>query len=293
MKVSLPTVVSEPTEIALPATGATYSEVKYAWSIATNTTVAKIEDGVLKLEPTDDSVDLKLVLTATCGAATETKEFEMAVSLGDPSYVDIVNSLYKLESGQTLEGTFRLYGEIVKIDTEYSEQYGNITVTIAVEGAEDKPVQCFRMIGEGIADLKVGDKITVEGTLKRFKDTFEFDAKCVLVGHGEIIDPAKIVKAAYRLGAGETMENVTLTGVIVTVDTAYSEQYGNITVTIVAAGLDDKPIQCFRAKGAEGVDISGLAVGDTITITGLVKNYKGTIEFDAGSLVSEIVKAAE
>ena len=290
VKVSLPTVVSEPTEIALPQTGATYSEVKYTWVLAPGTTVATIEDGVLKLEPTDDSVDLKLVLTATCGAATETKEFEMAVSLGDPSYVDIVNSLYKLESGQSLEGTFRLYGEVISIDTAYSEQYGNITVTIAVEGIEDKPVQCFRMVGTGIADLAVGDKITVEGTLKRFKDTFEFDAKCVLVGLGEIIDPAKIVKAAYRLQGDEKMENVTLTGVITTVNTAYSEQYGNITVTIVVAGLDDKPIQCYRAKGAEGVDISGLAVGDTVTVTGLIKVYKGTVEFDAGCLVSEIVK---
>ena len=290
VKVTLPTAVSEPTEIALPQTGATYSEVKYEWTVEGDEAIAKIADGKLILNPTDDSADVVVKLTATCGSATETKEFEMAVSLGDPSYVDIVNSLYKLESGQSLDGTFRLYGEIVSIDTAYSEQYGNITVTIAVEGIEDKPVQCFRMVGDGIADLKVGDKITVEGALKRFKDTFEFDAKCVCLGLGEIIDPAKIVKAAYRLQGDEKMENITLTGVITEVNTAYSEQYGNITVTFVVAGLDDKPIQCYRAKGAEGVDVSGLAVGDTITVTGLIKVYKGTVEFDAGCLVSEIVK---
>ena len=64
----------------------------------------------------------------------------------------------------------------------------------------------------------------------------------------------------------------------------------------VIGDMTDYPIQCYRAKGGEGIDISGLAVGDTITITGTVKNFVknnvSTIEFDAGSLVTEIVKGA-
>ena len=38
-------------------------------------------------------------------------------------------------------------------------------------------------------------------------------------------------------------------------------------------------MQCYRLKG-EGAD--QLAEGDVITVTGTIKNYKGTIEFDAG-----------
>jgi hypothetical protein len=147
VKVSFPTTISEPTEIALPQAGATYSEVKYAWTIATNTTVAKIEDGVLR------STDRRQRRYETrphrnVRFCDESKEFNMTVALGDPSYADIVKSAYNLEAGASLDGTYRLYGEIVSIDTEYSEQYGNITVTIKVEGAEDKPIQCFRMKGE-------------------------------------------------------------------------------------------------------------------------------------------------
>ena len=34
-----------------------------------------------------------------------------------------------------------------------------------------------------------------------------------------------------------------------------------------------------------------LAVGDTITVSGTIKNYKGTIEFDKGCTLDAVVKA--
>ena len=296
-KVSLPASVQEATEITLPATGTTYTDVTYEWTVPEGVEGVAYADGKLTLTPASATTEVSIVLTAKCGDVTETKTFAVTLVVGEPTYEDIVNALYKLEKGQYLDGTFRLYGEIIKIDTAYSEQYNNITVTIVVGDMTDKPVQCFRMKGEGIADLKVGDKITVEGKLKRYNDTFEFDTGAVMIGLGEIIDPAKIVKQAYLLEGGATMENITLTGDIITINTAYSAQYGNITVTIVIGDLTDYPIQCFRAKGAEGIDVSGLAVGDRITITGTIKNFVknnvSTIEFDAGSLVTEIVKAAD
>ena len=56
----------------------------------------------------------------------------------------------------------------------------------------------------------------------------------------------------------------------------------------VIEGYDDKPIKCYRLAG-DGAD--GLAVGDTITVTGIIANYQGTIEFEQGCVVKEIVKA--
>ena len=99
-----------------------------------------------------------------------------------------------------------------------------------------------------------------------------------------LTDPVEIVKAAYELGVGESLPyEVTLTGTIISVDTAYSAQYGNVTVTITVAGAEDKPVQCFRLKGA-GADTIG--VGDTITVTGTLKNYNGTVEFNSGCTLS-------
>ncbi len=87
-------------------------------------------------------------------------------------------------------------------------------------------------------------------------------------------------RAAYALEQGAAMSKPSvLRGEIVSIDTAWSDEYKNITVTIVVGGLNDYAIQCFRLSG-EGAD--KLAEGDVITVTGAIKNYKGTVEFDAG-----------
>ena len=113
---------------------------------------------------------------------------------------------------------------------------------------------------------------------------------------GKTLTAAEIVDAAYALAAGTALNGTfTLTGVITTVNTAYSSTYKNITVTIAVEGADaEKTIMCFRLK-ADGVntqdaDAAALAVGDTITVTGSLKNYNGTIEFDAACTLDAVVK---
>ena len=208
------------------------------------------------------------------------------------SYAEIVEAAYKLEAGIAMEGTYRLFGEIVSIDTAWSDQYKNITVTIKVEGAEDKPIMCYRLKGEGAEALAVGDKITVEGVLKNYNGTIEFDAGCELLGVGvEVKDQSAILDAAYKLEAGIAMTDpCTLTGKIVSVDTAWSDQYKNITVTIVCGDDAERPVMCYRLAG-EGANT--LAIGDTITVTGIIKNYNGTIEFDQGCTLDSLVKSEE
>lgn len=205
------------------------------------------------------------------------------------SYAEIVDIAYTLEAGLALEDTFRLYGTITSIDTAYSADYKNITVTIVVDGKEDMPVQCFRLKGDGCENLAVGDTITVEGILKNYNGTIEFDSGCAFLGYGEHKDQTSLLDAAYSLDAGISMtEETTLVGEIVKIDTAWSEDYQNITVTI-DCGDPDRLIQCFRLKGDGAKE---LAVGDRITVTGTIKNYNGTIEFDSGCSLDAVVKAA-
>ena len=98
----------------------------------------------------------------------------------------------------------------------------------------------------------------------------------------------EIVNALYALANNASLKNkYTLTGVITSVDTAYSTQYGNVTVTIVVGDMTDKPVQCFRLKGT-GADL--IAKGDTITVTGMLKNYNGKQEFDAGCTLDTYTK---
>ncbi len=205
------------------------------------------------------------------------------------SYEEIVEAAYKLEAGIAMEGTYRLFGEITSIDTAWSDDYQNITVTIQVGDLADKPIMCYRLAGDGAKDLAVGDKITVEGTLKNYNGTIEFDAGCQLLGVDvEIKDQTAILDAAYKLEVGIAMtEEMTLTGVISAINTPWSEDYQNITVTMVCDGDTERPIMCYRLKGEGAAD---LVIGDTITVTGILKNYNGTIEFDAACNLDNVVK---
>lgn len=105
-----------------------------------------------------------------------------------------------------------------------------------------------------------------------------------------VADQSAILDAAYALGKDESLTGgpYTLTGVITKINTAWDDSYQNITVTIVCDGDTARPIQCFRMKG-EGA--KELAVGDTITVTGEIKNYSGTVEYDAGCTLNKVVKA--
>ncbi len=102
------------------------------------------------------------------------------------------------------------------------------------------------------------------------------------------MDVGQILKDAYALADGESLPyQVTLTGKITMIDEMYDAEYNNITVTMVVEGYEEYPITCYRLKG-DGID--QLAVGNIITVTGTIKNYKGTIEFDAGCTLDAVVK---
>ncbi len=268
-----------------------------------------VDNASVKIVPGDDKMvtidvddknpeEVTYVLTATLKddkgnteSCSFTHRVPAAIILDEGmTYADIVDAAYTLEDGLAMDGTFRLYGTITKIDTPWSADYKNITVTIAVPGKEDKPIMCYRLKGEGAENLAVGDAITVDGTLKNYKGTIEFDAGCVLVGYGEHKDYTALLDAAYTLEDGLSMnEPCTMSGVITKIDTPWSADYKNITVTMVVNGVEDKPIMCYRLQG-EGAD--ALAIGDYITVTGTIKNYKGTIEFDAKCNLDNVVKAA-
>lgn len=258
------------------------------WSTDVSEDLIKVvvgEDGMVTIDVNEDcTTETPYVLTATVTDAegkTQTASWNhilpAAMNVDGLTYGEIVDMAYALADGTATEDAFRLYGTITKIDTAWSEDYKNITVTIAVEGKEEQPVMCYRLKGDGAKDLAVGDKITVEGILKNYKGTYEFDAGCTLVGMGEHVDQKALLKAAFALGDGATMDYpAVLTGVVSEIPTAWSDDYKNITVNM---SFDGSIVQCYRLSGEGAKDIK---VGDTITVAGMIKNYKGLIEFDKG-----------
>lgn len=94
---------------------------------------------------------------------------------------EIIALAEALANGDSLNGTYRLSGVITSVDTEFSTQFNNVTVTITVDGTEkDLTIQCFRMKGEGADKIGVGDTITVSGEIVNYNGTIEFNTGCAL-----------------------------------------------------------------------------------------------------------------
>ena len=200
---------------------------------------------------------------------------------------DIVEALYKLQPGQTLEGPYEFTGIITSIKYEYDPGYNNISVNIVVDGMTDKPVLCYRL--NGGEDLAVGDTITVFAGITNYNGTYETTSggviREVVKGDGTLPDDGgdttvgsdaeSILNALYALADGESVTGTfTLTGKITALDS-----YNN--PTIVVEGFEDKPVYCYRL-------VVSNAVGDTITVTATtMKNYGGTYEFMNCTLVEE------
>ena len=278
----------------LPLTGAMDTTV--AWAVKTASPALSIGADGKSVTVTAQAADttVTLVATFTAGAASDTKEFTVTVPAKLNGPEDIVNAAYALEVGATMDD-ITLTGVVTEINTAFSSQYNNITVTIVIGTLTDKPIECYRLKGEGADAIAVGDTITVNGTITNYNGKIEFNVPTLVsrvAGEGgdtpstpetpsepdpSLNTPEAIVNAAYALAEGESLPGTyTLTGVVQTVGT-YSEKFNDITVDIVVGDMTDKPIKCYALKG-EGV--KDIKVGDTITCTGVLKNYKGTIEFD-------------
>ena len=253
-----------------------------AWSTDTEYVVAEEKGDHIVLINIDEAApqetvyNLIAVVTDTATGESITLSMPKTLPQGstDPAPEEIVLAAYLLADGEYLPKEVRLIGKVVAIPTAYSEQYGNITVNIQIGALADNIIQCYRLSGEGCANIKEGDVITVQGKIKNYKGTIEFD-KPTLVGFGGIPDQSATLDAAFALADGEAMKGLqVLVGTIVAIPTVYSADYNNITVNIQPLG-DERIVQCYRLTGG-----AELKEGDVITVVGNIKNYKGTIEFD-------------
>lgn len=156
------------------------------------------------------------------------------------SAADIVAALYKLETGKSLAGTYKLTG-VVKSAEAYSSEFGNVTFVITVEG---KDVTAFRATSEEFAEVvKVGDTVTVTGSLTNYQGKCEFNSGCVIIAltEGEGGDEPELPP----LPEGQVRESVTIAEYADEQAWENSQQYGtieigeHITVTATGTGVGD------------------------------------------------------
>lgn len=265
----------------LPLTGATYSDVTITW--ASDNTAVAIDGANLAVTMPAESARVVVTATIKCGETTLTKEF--AVFL----VVDILDAAKLLQQGEKLENV-TLTGVVKSIDEAYSEKYGNVTLTIEVEGMA---IQCYRMKGDAAATAKVGDELVVTGSLENYKGTVRFSsgANGVFVDGGEggeggeepvvtpehagtVEDPYTVADALIVAGAlaeGDYSEKVYITGTVKSIGS-----YGSYLQNVYLTDAEGKELLVYSVNYSD--TITEVYPNDTVVISGYLTNYYGTLE---------------
>ena len=98
-------------------------------------------------------------------------------------------------------------------------------------------------------------------------------------GPGSEGNPYTVAQARAAIDAGTGITGVYATGIVSTIPTAYSSQYGNITFNFIDSEGDTEFLQAYRCIGDEAADV---AVGDIVVVYGNLTKYNTTYEFAQG-----------
>ncbi len=150
---------------------------------------------------------------------------------------DVVTKLFASKANTTLKGTYSLTGKVMRIDTEYSSQFGNVTFTIKVG---DKEIQAFREKSTYSESVKAGDTVTVQGTLKHYSTGVkEFDSGCKItqLTAGTLTAQEKVDEVKKWLKLPDAVNNeITLPTVPAWADGVTLEWKSDKTAVVVDAG---------------------------------------------------------
>lgn len=103
--------------------------------------------------------------------------------------------------GSQTTDSWYIQGKITKIDTAYNSTYGNISVTIQDETAA---IKVFRLSGDGVENLAVGDTIKVYGQLLYYNGTIpEMAEDCILVSDANSFS---LSESSVYLDSNETFD---------------------------------------------------------------------------------------
>ncbi|MBE7093145.1 MAG: hypothetical protein E7367_00460 [Clostridiales bacterium] len=213
----------------------------------------------------------------------------------------VIPAAFALDTGTTLEGTHTLKGQIISSEGYTGEE--DICVTIAVEGYEDSPIYCFYLKGADTAKIGIGDIVAVQGTIKNYKGTVEFDKPTLLAYEDGKLAPSIDVTPSAGTGIAEGYQVITIEQALAiaavsdgatteryyihaTVDTVTKPQYGAMwisdetgSISVYGMYSEDGSIgyAAMETKPLKGADV---------LLSCTLNNYKGSAEVQNARLIA-------
>lgn len=242
----------------LPAYGELFAKVTITWAVdaADTTGAVVIEDGVLKAVPQAEDATVKVIATIKHGEVTDTKEFNVTVAKkAIATTITIAEALAATDNTEVV-----VRGVVTEINQAWNDQYGNITVTIADSTGT---LYVYRMK----TNVKVGDIITITGKMATYNGSRQ-----IAQGATAVIEGVDALTVEDALKLADNAEVVVM-GTVTEINQAWSEQYGNITVTISDA---TGTLYVYRMK-------ANVKLGDVVIITGKMATYNGNRQIAQGA----------
>ena len=202
----------------------------------------------------------------------------------DITIPEVLEAAKDLEDKAKLEGQYKVTGTVTEVTGAYSDQYKNVTFIIT-DGTNT--LEIFRAKGDEAANVAAGDTVVLIGEVQKYGEKIQLVNGQIesrkTAGAEEKSAIQEILDAAATLGDKEYLEGeFTVTGKVTEITAEYSEQYKNISF-MLSDGVAS--ILVYRTKGEEAANVK---VGDTVTLTGKVQNYGGTIEIVNGNISARV-----
>ena len=101
---------------------------------------------------------------------------------------EMLEAASKLDNETYLPYTTTIQGKVSSIDEAYNTTYKNITFNVDVDGTN---VYCYRVKGDGMDTLAVGDTVKVEGNLTAHYNSPQFDktATVTIIEKAPVVEP--------------------------------------------------------------------------------------------------------
>lgn len=264
---------------ALKQVGSTFNDVAISWSFKEDVphTSATIDtDKNLVITLGENTEEFVLVATISCGAEQVVREYKVKtiVIKSNSFIVQALTAARALADKASSTEEYIVVGTVCDAET-YNEQFKNVTFYLT--DGENK-IMIYRYNLNDAASIKDGDVIALKGKLKKYGNDLE------LVSKFTKIDLTSIAAAKKAGEDGTGVAGTIIYGQIKKIDTAYSEKFKNISVTLTD-GTND--ILCHQLSGG-----SDLQLGDYILVTGTPGVYKNVGQIAKGATYTKEAKVS-
>ena len=207
--------------------------------------------------------ECKLCTDPECPGEEAEKCAGHEVAPEEPKQVTIAEALGLADGAEIV-----VSGTVDSIDTAWSDQYENITVTIIDKTGK---IQAFRMSTK----VELGDIITVTGKMSTYNNARQIaqGSTAVIIGHDESYDEIETVTTIKDALTAKPGTPVVVSGTVMEINSEWDSGYKNMCVTIT----DGKnSLYVYRLK-------TQVVLGDIITVTGEIGNYNNANQVAQGA----------